>query len=369
MFHTATNLLDTATALQPATLEALFHRLRDDAALRDDTERLRRVKQLDASAFTRLKTRLPYFCCGQFRGGVRRSEHFEQIEAWVLDIDHYSGDEAALADLRARLQADDRVALLFRSPGGDGLKLVFRLLEPCTDTKVFSDAYKAFAFAFGEQYGLGKYLDFRTSDVTRVCFFAHDALAYINPMAERVDWRALLPERAQPALAGLFAEAEASADRAADAGADPAPEKPGRSHGIHPDTYADILRKLQVRARPNPLKRDVFVPEAIALALPVVQATLEAQGIQVAEVRDINFGKQLALKCGNDTAEINLYYGKRGFSVVQVPKRNTNESLCGLAVFVTEQALFSRHEWYGRAPQEADGSMPNGATDQADVPF
>ncbi|MCW5925071.1 MAG: hypothetical protein KIS77_22335 [Saprospiraceae bacterium] len=363
MFYLGHNLLDTAAALQPATLESVFHRLRDDAALRDDTERLRRVKQLDASAYTRLKVRLPFFCCGQFDGGLRRTEHFEQIQAWVLDVDKLSGDATTLAEWKTQLSADERVALLFRSPGGDGLKLVFRLDEPCTDTKTFTDAYKAFAFAFGEQYGLSKYIDFRTSDVTRVCFMAHDPLAYVNPLADHIGWRGLLPEQTQPAMAELLAEKTGAA-------AQPAAEKPGRSHAIHPDTYADILRKLQTRARPNPLKRDVFVPEAIGLALPVVQAALEAQGIQVAEVRDIQFGKQLALKCGNDAAEINLYYGKRGFSVVQVPKRNTNESLCGLAVFVTEQAIFSRHEWYGRAPQEAADTMPSGgAADQADILF
>ena len=357
MLYLADNLLDTATALQPATPDAVFHRLRDDAALRDDIARLRRVRQLDAGAYSRLKTRLPFFCCGQFRGGIRRGEHFERIEAWVLDVDHFGGDEAALTDLQERLRADERVMLLFRSPGGDGLKLLFRLQEPCTDTKQFSDAYKAFAFAFGEQYGLGKYIDFRTSDVTRVCFLSHDPHAHINPLADRIDWRGLLPEQTQPALAGLFAAAEAAEPAAS--------EKPGRSHAIHPDTYADILRKLQTRVRPNPLQRAVFVPEALTLALPSMQAALEAQGLTVSSVRDIQFGKQVAVQHGADSAELNLFYGKKGFSVVLVPRKNTNESLGQLAVFLAEQAIFSRHEWYGQAPR--DEAAPAAAPDN--IPY
>lgn len=363
MIYQAANLLDAAAALEPVTVEALFHRLRDDATLRDDTTRLRRVRQLDASAYNRLKTRLPYFCCGRFRAGIRRSEHFEQIEAWVLDVDHYSHDEAELSALVARLQADERVALLFRSPGGDGVKLLFRLHEPCTDSKRFSDAYKAFAFAFGEQYGLGKHVDFRTSDVTRVCFLAHDPLAFINPMAEPIHWQALLPETVQPAMAELWAAREA----APEAEAGQAPEKPGRSHAIHPDTYTEILRKLQAKARPNPLARAVFVPEAVALALPVVQAALECQGIGVAEVRDIQYGKQLALRCGLDVAALNLFYGKRGFSVVQVPRRNTNDSLGQLAAHVAEQAIFSQHDWY--AAPEAGSPAPSDAVEHEDIPF
>jgi len=353
MLYLGTTLTDPAAALQPVTLEAVFHRLRDDADLRDDITRLLRVRQLDAGAFSRLKTRLPYFCCGSFREGIRRGENFERIEAWVLDVDHYSGDDEAMSALQTRLRADERVALLFRSPGGDGLKLLFRLQEPCPDTKQFSDAYKAFAFAFGEQYGLGKYIDFRTSDVTRVCFLSHDPHAYINPLADCIDWRSLLPEQTQPALAGLFAVA-AAADIPAGS------EKPGRSHAIHPETYADILRKLQTRTRPNPLQRNVFVPDALPLVLPTVQAALEAQGMCAEAGRDIQFGKQLAIRHGADTAEVNLFYGKKGFSVVQVPKRNTNESLGQLVVFIIEQAIYSRHEWHG---QETAATVPD------DIPF
>lgn len=357
MLYLGTNLLDPAAALQPVSPEAVFHRLRDDAGLRDDITRLRRVKQIDSAAYTRLKTRLPFFCCGQFREGIRRGEHFESIEAWVLDIDKLGGDEAALTALEVRLRADERVALLFRSPGADGLKLLFLLDEPCADTKQFSDAYKAFAFAFGEQYGLGRHIDFRTSDVTRVCFLSHDPHAHINPLADRVAWRTLLPEFAQPALTGLFT---------ANPGETPvAPEKPGRSHAIHPDTYAEILHRLRARTRPNPLQRDVFVPKALNLALPAVQAALEAEGLTVTELRDIQFGKQLSVKNGADTAELNLFYGKKGFSVVQVPKRNTNESLCRLAAFLAEQAIFSRHDWYGQAP--ADEAIPAAAADN--MPF
>lgn len=353
MLYLGHNLLDVAAALQPATLESVFHRLRDDAALRDDTERLRRVKQLDAGAYSRLKVRLPFFCCGCFAGGLRRTEHFEQIEAWVLDVDKLSGDAATLADWQARLSADERVALLFRSPGGDGLKLVFRLDQPCTDTKAFTDAYKAFAFAFGEQYGLSKHIDFRTSDVTRVCFLAHDPHAYINPMADPIAWRSLAPEQTQPALVELFgAEAATPAETVAT-------EKPGRSHAIHPDTYADILRKLQTRARPNPLKRAVFVPEALERVVPAIEAALRAEGLTVAEVRDIQFGKQLRLECGNDAAEINLFYGKKGFSVVQVPKRQTHEALGQLAAFIAEQTIFSRHEWQGLGQAPADSAPPD----------
>lgn len=347
MLYFADNLLDSNTVMQPLSLEAVFHRLRDDAALREDIARLRRVRQIDVSAYSRLKARLPYFCGASFAGGIRRSAHFERIEWMILDIDHYDGSEADLAALRARLCADERVALLFRSPGGEGLKLVFRLHEPCTDTKRFSDAYKGFAFAFAEQYGLERYIDLRTCDATRVCFMSSDPDAYINPMSDTVAWQAFLPEQVQPVLAAAVSAGAAAAVPA---------EKPGRSHQIHPETYADILRKLQTRARPNPLQRDVHVPEALRAAMPCVEQALAAEGILVATRRDIQYGCQLSVEHGANKAGINVFYGKRGFSIVLVPRQGDHPELGALVVFLAEQAIFTLHVWPGQALGDGTGS-------------
>jgi hypothetical protein len=353
MLYFADNLLDSNTVLQALSLEAVFHRVRDDAALREDIARLRRVRQIDKSAYARLKARLPYFCGARFEGGIRRSAHFEQIGWMILDVDHYDGPEADLEALRVRLCADERVALLFRSPGGDGLKLVFRLQEPCTDTKQFSDAYKGFAFAFGEQYGLERYIDFRTCDATRVCFLSSDPGAYVNPMAETVAWQRYLPEQVQPVLVQALFSASATEGVVA-------PEKPGCSHQIHPETYADILRKLQTRARPNPLKRDVFVPEALQAAVPAVVQALSAEGIEVTEQRDIQFGCQLIARHGNNTAAVNVFYGKKGFSVVLVPRKSDHPQLGDLLVFVAEQAIYGRHAWPGQPAGDVAG-LPESA--------
>lgn len=344
MLYFADNLLDSNTVLQPLSLEAVFHRVRDDAALREDIARLRRVRQIDVSAYARLKSRLPFFCGARFTGGIRRSAHFECIEWMILDMDHYDGSEADLAALRARLCADERVALLFRSPGGEGLKLVFRLSAPCTDTKRFSDAYKGFAFAFAEQYGLGRYMDLRTCDATRVCFLSSDPEAYINPMSDTVAWEAYLPEQAQP----VFSAFEPAA-------AEVPVEKPGRSHQIHPETYADILQKLQTKARPNPMKRDIHVPEALQAAMPSVVRALEAEGMQVSAQRDIQYGRQLSVAHGANKAGINVFYGKRGFSVVLVPRQGDHPELGALVVFLAEQAIFGRQAWAGQPSGDGEG--------------
>lgn len=347
MFFQGSNLLDAQAAMELVSIEAIYHRLRDDGALRDETERLRKVKQLDVGAYTRLKTRLPFVCCGQFRNGIRRSEHFETIQTWILDVDHYSGNMTDLVALREQLKADERIALLFVSPGGDGLKLFFKLTHPCTDTKRFSEAYKTFAFAFGEQYNLTRFIDFRTADVTRVCFLAHDPHAYINIMGDDIDWEALLPEQTQLALKQVLEPVQAEG------------EKSGRSHAIHPEVYSDIMRKLKAKAKPNPLHKPVFVPEVLTIALPVIIASLAEEGMELKAQRDIQYGIQLEIQCKNDRADVNLFYGKKGFSIVLVERKNTNLHLGQLVIFMIEQALYSRHSWY----ESMDGTLPTGDAD------
>ena len=352
MIYQGSSITDTNSRLQPVTLEAIHARITGDTGLRDDTERLRRVKQLDQAAYTRLKVRLPYLCGAECRDGVRRSDHFERINWFTLDVDHYSGSAVELRALSERLRADERVALMFVSPGGDGIKLLFRLDMPCTDTRQYSEAYKAFAFAFGQQYELGKYVDYRTSDATRVCFLSYDEAAYCNPSAVALDWYSYLPERVQPALALALSERQS-------ASAEPA-EKPGRSHQIHPDTYSEILARLRAKARPNPVKREVYVPEALQAVMPAVQQAIEREGFVLEGVSDIQFGRQLSVTHGQFRAEINLFFGRKGFSVVHVPKRNTHPKLAEAAMFVVEQAIYSQLEWpQGQSLSDEGASVSN----------
>lgn len=347
---TSSNLLDLSVALQPLSLDDIYHRLRDDKTLAEDILRLRRVRQMDEATYKRLKVRLPFFCCATFRDGIRRTGNFISAEAFVLDID---GVEAP-AEIVARLTAqDERIALGFVSPGGSGVKLVFRLDEPCTDSKLFSDFYKAFTIDFARRYQLEQWVDTRTSDVTRACFLSHDPQAVFNPMADSVQWRTWLPEQLQPVLANLMH------DQARPASSAPAlseeqsyPESVtvpvSKSHQIQPAVYAEILAKLKAKARPNPQMKSVFVPAVLDMLQPAVERALLDMQIRVLEVRPIQYGKQLVMQSGHDMAEVNIFYGKRGFSAVKVNRRNTNDALIELCVHIIEQVFYSKEAWEGQ---------------------
>ena len=62
----------------------------------------------------------------------------------------------------------------------------------------------------------------------------------------------------------------------------------------------------------------------------------------VTEVCDIQYGKKFKFRLGLKLAEVNVFYGKRGFKVVKSPKSGTNDELNGLMVELIEDYLMSR---------------------------
>lgn len=320
------NIQASGTSLETTTWQRIATLMREDARFKDEIIRMRRVRTLDESAYDRLKVKLPYFCTGQFKGGIRRGEFFEQARAFILDIDGCGRTGAELDFWRKELWADESVAVLFTSPGGDGLKLLFLLQDPILSTKQYSDFYKAFAFEFGAKHRLNDFIDHRTSDCTRVCFLSHDAQLLERKAPICIDWKAYEPLARLNDIDPVLSQPEA----------EKLENHPNESHNIRPDVYADILKKLETKARPKAVKYP-YVPSMLEAMLPEMVQALEGQGISIRDATDIQHGKKLQLAMGRDLAEINVFFGKKGFSVVNVPKRLNNESLAQLAVFIVEQ--------------------------------
>ncbi|MFZ4545377.1 MAG: CRISPR-associated primase-polymerase type B [Saprospiraceae bacterium] len=363
-FSTGISVLNNS-AMTSMTMEDIWQRLRNDVRLRQDVEHLRKVKRLDTNSYSRLKVSLPFFCCASFNEGMRNSKNFISVSSFVVDIDKYSGETAKLEALRERIRQDDRVALCFISPSGDGMKVVFTLAEPCTDLKSYSDFYKSFVMLWAQQMDLAQYVDLSTSDATRACFLSSDAAAFINPMAEAVFMDQYVPNVELLNFSNdSFMTLTNNGANEADVLAQPAVEKVSEtrhfeadancSHHIQPDAYAQVLSTLKTKARPNPLQRETAVPEPLVRLMPVLEKSLLQKGIQLLVVRDVQFGKQVQMQCGMDLAEINIYYGKKGFSVVMTTKKGTHSGFCALCAHIAEQTIYAL---YSEAYQVGDPSL------------
>lgn len=95
-----------------------------------------------------------------------------------LQIDIDGKDNPALADnyeaVREKLKSDPHVAAGFRSPSGNGIKLLFRIAPSKTAHK---RSWIAAERWFRDNYGLK--IDRAASDVARLCFLSHDPDAWI----------------------------------------------------------------------------------------------------------------------------------------------------------------------------------------------
>ncbi len=337
MLYYGVNITQTGDKLHPLPVADLHRRLQQPKlAIAELIANLRILQTVDASSYGRLKKTLPYLVCGHFNPPVRRKEHFASIQYFFLDLDHISVHHN-LEELRARLCADEEVLLLFASPGGDGLKLLFRLQNPCSDAGLYAIFYKLFVAAFAGRHGLQQVIDGVTSDVSRACFISVDPHAWLRPEALPVKLEAYV----QAGEADRALEAAEEADnlfktlKEETAGS----PKPVVKPSLEADVLLAIRKKLNGDARvPRPQKQHMQPPQ-LDEVLPQLRSHLEALGMILTEAEPIHFGKKLRITAGNLFAEINLFFGGRGFSVVQTTRSGSNKELCGLAAEALKDSL------------------------------
>ena len=316
--------------------EYLYHKLiNPDSDISSKIRQLRVVRQLDTKQYSQLKRLLPYVVCGIFNPSFRRTENFAYTEYFMLDIDKISVKDMSVESLRTQLQSDPRVMLCFLSPGEDGLKLMFRLKERCYDAGIYSLFYRVFVKHFSTQYHLEQVVDVRTSDVARACFVSIDSQAYFNPTCEQVDMAAYMNVDDTSELFRIQKELNRE-----QSGKDKSPDIKTNTEG-GPDEEAIVKIKSLLNPNLKSLieKKEAFVPEELDTVMERLLPYLVDAGIEVNEIINIHYGKKIRLKVNFREAEINLFYGRKGYSVVQSPRKGTNDELNELCAALINQFL------------------------------
>jgi hypothetical protein len=319
--------------MQKMSIDRLYQMIsKPSETLRSNIDRLRIVQTIDLAKYRQLKTTLPYFVCGIFNKGVRRTENFAQISYFVVDFDHVKEKGVDVYDLQKRFAFDDRVCLMFVSPSNDGLKLMFKLQEPLFDTAQFKLFYKTFVAALSKQYQVEQIVDAKTCDVTRACFLSYDENAIFNPeanaikVAEYVDFQNF--EQIRGIQKELFEDKK---------------EEKKQIQEEKKDVSNDILQQIKQTLNPKAAKKEklVYVPEEINLIMDGLTLALEKSLINIVSIENIQYGKKIKLAAAHIWAELNLFYGKKGFSVVLTTKTGSNQELGELAKMAMEQFLFT----------------------------
>lgn len=316
--------------LEPVSEEALYAQIVNPSpVLNTLVGRLQRTRQISKQAYEGMKKQLPYFCCSEFANNLRNTQNFRSISHFTIDLDGLKMSEADFAALRKRLCEDDEVLMGFITPSGQGFKLLYRLAVPVTDTKVFTDFYKSFAMQFASKHDIQQYVDFKTCDVTRVSFLSADSDAYFN-----VDARAV-----------LHTDYVGDIDLFRDETNDGYGEKKGgdESRNVAVNQYKKILEKLNPKAV-KPSGPAPVVPEILSeIVAPITDKAAELD-LNVKEVIDIQYGKKFVFMHDFHTAEVNVFYGRKGFSVVKTPKTKCDPDLTEVAFQLINHVIYGGGE-------------------------
>lgn len=335
MLMFGTNIQSTDDQLEKMQELELYNRIvHPEAYVEAKIRQLRVAYQIDSKQYNNQKRMLPYAVCGIFNPPYRNTENFGYTECFVLDIDHLSEKGLTVDAVKNRIRDDERILMFFTSPSEDGVKVMFRLRERCYDSTLYSVFYKEFLRRFSEQYQLEQVADKRTSDVTRACFLSYDNKAYFNDACEPIDMGAFVQSPNPQAMFDLIAKQKKNEEKISSEDGSIAPADPDK----------DIMDKIKQCLHPN-LKTvrkrpDAFVPEQLNMIIDDLTAYIQDTGLVVSDIIDIQYGKKIKICMGKKFAEINVFFGKKGFSVVKSPKSGTNSELNNLTAQLIQSFIY-----------------------------
>lgn len=323
MISFGTNITSTIEPLRKFHVEQVYHSIQSPRPeIQNQIAHLRVVRSIDEKKYKSLKRMLPYIVCSIFNPPLRHSDNFSYTEYFIIDIDNLNEKGKQLVDIKRTMMADSRVVMCFVSPSEDGLKVMFHLSERCYDKGLYAIFYKRFASAFSRQYQLEQVVDAVTCDVSRACFVSYDPEVYYNVAADTIslndfvkDDDTLFSVRKETDVAALNSKKE-SFPNSSDSGHEPDDEAL--------DRIKNVLGVLRRRKKDKPMP---YVPQVLDDIVPALVNEIEKTGLQITEISNIQYGKRIRLELCNRKAEVNLYYGKRGFSVVETPRAGTNAEL------------------------------------------
>lgn len=340
MLQTGKNIIQKDDPLVKIQVDQLYNSIRRPGhEMETKIRMLKALKTLDKKKYDLLKRELPYFVCGIFNPPFRRLENFGWINRFVVDIDHLTAKSLDPHLLKEKLAADTRIEMIFISPGGDGLKIMFRLSEKCFDYGKYSLFYKIFLREFSGFHNLSQVVDSRTSDVTRACFFSFDPEIYYNPHPEPVVMNSIIDFENPFEVSVAQKEMKEFEDKQNECKADFGSEE-AIINGPDDDILAQIRQTLNPNARQK-RQKIIYVPEELNSTVEIVRQKMSSLSISTDEVINIHYGKKFRFSLGLKKAEVNLFYGKRGFSVVISPRAGTDKELNNICGDLLKELFYS----------------------------
>lgn len=322
-----THLTSQDDPLKRVSVEQVLYKIKNPSiAFESQISRLRVIKSLDSDSYKKQKVLLPYFVCSLFHPLFRKKENFAAAYHMVIDIDHCLSQGFSLNNIKIKLSEDPEIRAVFISPSGDGLKVILDFDQPITDPALYSLFYKKYLFEFAKKYALENVVDFVTHDISRACFFSADRNAYINENCKPLEVGTLIDESNQSVFFEVEKAFRAEAAKHDNKGLD--------NNAFDKVLDDDTLNKIKSKLFPKRIvkeKPSVYVPAEIDSIRQDLANHLKQFGMELKGEDPIQYGRKLRIEGGKYFAELNIFYGKKGFSVVKTPKTGSNRELAELA--------------------------------------
>lgn len=117
-------------------------------------------------------------------------------------------------------------------------------------------------------------------------------------------------------------------------------EKETKKHlDIDKETIDKIKQTLNPNAKLKARTPNIYVPNELEDIMEDLKNFITERNITITEIRNINYGKKMRFKIGFKQAEINLFFGKHGFTVVQSPRTGTDQEMNKLMAEVVESFI------------------------------
>lgn len=331
------NIIMPNDPLEKITLEQLKALI--DGGNRDiqqQVETLRSLKIIDKEAYKKNKRYLPYFTVAVFAPPFRKTENVAYAEYLILDVDNIDTEKHKIEDLKRMLfEQIPQVTFIFISPGANGLKLLFKLSERIYDPYIYKLLFKTFAIECAQQFGLQGYMDIRTCDITRANFLSYDPQILYRPDAPVLDVKKYVNTEHTNQLVQIEKHIEQYEDEL------PQPDRNEtemKKNDLSDELLAQIKEKLLPTTR-KPQKPPPYVPEQLNQAIDGIVNEIQKHSLTINSVQNIQYGKKLRISLQNRWAEVNVFYGKKGFSVVKTPKNGSDYELADVVFQIIRQHL------------------------------
>ena len=105
------------------------------------------------------------------------------------------------------------------------------------------------------------------------------------------------------------------------------------------DIFSEIKQKLNPKIKKRK-EKNIYVPEKLNTIIDKIKERTEEFNIKIIEIININYGKQIRFELKHYWGELNIFYGKKGFSLVKSAKQKCNAELNDIMYKIICQILF-----------------------------